>query len=89
MRRDPLLLSLATHDEVHVRQDLVVEHEGQALLHGHLGRLPVVHAQLLAHVVAVEREQGRVLLLLLLELLLLVAGDRRAGHLDDGGVECS
>ena len=42
MRGDPLFCSSTANFEVHIRQDLVVEHEGEPLLDSGLGGLPVV-----------------------------------------------
>lgn len=43
VRRDALRAEPLAHQEVHVAQHLVVEEEGEALLHRGLGGLPVVH----------------------------------------------
>ena len=42
MRGDPLFRSSTANFEVHIRQDLVVEHEGEPLLDSGLSCLPVV-----------------------------------------------
>ncbi len=43
--RNTLLLVVPAHDEDDVRENGVVEQEGQSLLDVHLGRLPIVETQ--------------------------------------------
>ena len=45
MGGNSLLLVVPAHDENDVRENGVVKKEGQSVLNGHLGRLPIVEAQ--------------------------------------------